>query len=58
MVWTPDQILFLACVAAAIAFLVGSEAYEAWRPRVPVPIRQRRRTRRLPPEGLHRIGLD
>jgi len=58
LTWTATQLLFLACVAAAIAFLVGSEAFEAWRPRVPVPLRARRRPSRLPAEGLRRLGLD
>jgi hypothetical protein len=56
--WTADQLLFLAAVAAAIAFLVGSEAYTAWRSRALVPIRIRRPVTRLPAELLHRIGLD
>ncbi len=56
--WTADHLLFLAAVAAAIAFLVGSEAFAALRSRTLVPVRIRRQARRLPAETLRRIGLD
>jgi hypothetical protein len=56
--WTADHLLFLAAVAAAILFLVGSEAFAALRSRALVPVRIRRQARPLPAETLHRIGLD
>jgi hypothetical protein len=56
--WTADHVLFLTAVAAAIAFLVGGEAVTALRSRRPVPVRPRQRRDRLPPETLHRLGLD
>jgi hypothetical protein len=33
VIWTPDQALFLAGIAMAIAFLLGGEMIEAWRSR-------------------------
>ena len=56
--WTADHLLFLGAVAAAIAFLVGSEALAALHARGLIPARIRRRPSRLPAEWLRRIGLD
>ena len=60
MISSPDQLLFLAWIATAIAYLVGSEIVETWQRRRAIVVRARLapRPRRLPPPGPRQRGLD